>query len=426
MSRTVYIARVYGVATPDGEADILDYFTSKRVFGKRYTDMRWTMRQVVKTLVGHAKETFEEPANDMMLTGSFIGRIKPAQAIQVGTTSFRLDRIERYLGAKGAERYFKEGLRIDYDAEDARRFADEILDEVLCEYEPPHVTWRSHAQYVAAAFRVPANRARANRNFVSVLEQLGRFWGTLMGVRGHAQGESFVARNAGLRTVWADGRWQLRLVLMDHDSMAFASVGADMYRPRRSVKNQAKDAKYVLGGCFNRDRKVRGDIAYLRDIFRTSKWTERQGMAAFRAAMKNAYETTQAAVLGKPELARFFRAPFIERFRDWDELVSSYLQTPQTRSARTAWKAASRELLKSRGYPAEHIDEHVGTVTEQAKFLRRIGFLFSSAHTETTDRAPRPSPPRSAATSRSRDAASPPHPAARAAQRRAPAASPGS
>ncbi|MEA2490840.1 MAG: hypothetical protein QOH21_2632 [Acidobacteriota bacterium] len=426
MSRTIYISRIFGVSTPDGEADLLDYFTSRRVFGKRFMDMRWNVRQVVKTLTSHAKETFEEPANEMMLTGSFIGRIKPAQAIQVGTTSFRLDRLERYLGAKGAERYFKEGVRIDYDAEDARRFADEILDEVLCEYEPPRVAWRSHAQYVAAAFRVPANRARANRNFVAVLAQLGRFWGTLLGLRGHAQGESFVARNAGLRSVWADGEWQLRLVLMDHDSMAFSSVGADYYRPRRSVKNQAKDAKYVLGGYFNRDRKVRGDIAYLRDIFRTSKWTERQGMAAFRTAMKQAYDATQATILGRADLSRFFRASFIEKLRDWDELVSSYLATPQTRSARTAWKAASRAHLATRGYSADIVDEYVGTVTDQAKFLRRIGFLFSSARKGKPAPAPRPYRARSAATSRSRGAASRPHPAARAAQRRAPAATPGS
>src|ERR1700682_5665097 len=371
MARTLFIATIFAVATPDGETDLLDYFTDRRVYGERYDGMRSHMRHVVKTLADYAGEESEKPVNDLALTVDFLGRMKPAQAIHRGTTSFRLDRTARYLSPGGADRYFR---RREHDADEARAFVDEILDEVLCQYEPPRTPWRSHEQYVAAAFAVPANRARANRNYHEAMEQIGRFWGPLLGIRGHSEGESFVGRNAGLRTVWSDGRWQIRVVFMDHDAMSFASVDTNTYRPHNSIRNAAKDGKHVLGGCYGKVR-VRGELSFLREIYRAGSSIERRGVAAFRASMKNAYDRTHHAIRTNPELTRFFRAPFVERLRDWDDLVASYLRTPKTRAARNAWKSESRSLLRQRGYREEVADEHVATVTQQAKFLRRISFL---------------------------------------------------
>ena len=376
MSRTLYIANVFGVPTRHGETDLLDYFTNRKIFGEHYDEMRRHMRGAVKTLTEYAHDQHQTPVNDLALTVNFLGRVKPAQAIQVGTTAFRLDVLERYLQRRGPERYFEHGLKIAHGPDDDRRFADEVLDEVLGEYEPPRVVWRSHAQYVEAAFAVPANRARANRNYVSALEQVGTFWGTLLAIRGHTLGESFVARNCGLRCVWHEGQWKIRVIFMDHDSLSFASVGINTFHPKYSIHNAAKDAKYVLGGCFNGKHKVRGELAYLRDIYRASIAVQRRGTATFRAAMKRAYDGTHDAIRSKPELARLFRAPFVEKLRDWDDLVSSYLQVERTQAARDAWKAAHRERLKIRGYDAEVADEHVSAVTDQAKFLRRVSFLF--------------------------------------------------
>ncbi|HEY0157927.1 MAG TPA: hypothetical protein VGF28_11630 [Thermoanaerobaculia bacterium] len=377
MSRTLHLATVQAVATPRGEVNLLDYFTDPAVFGDNYEVMRWHMYQVVKTLTGYDKEPWEEPLNDVALTGNFIGRVKPAQAIQIGTTSFRLERLEKYLSPSGADRYFRQGLGLArYTPDDARRFADELLDEILGQYEPPRVAWRSHAQYVEAAFRVPANRAAAAASYLSVLEQLGRFWGTLLGLRGHTQGESFVERNAGLRSVWRDGRWQVELVFMDHDSLSFASVGTHVYRPRDSVANAAKDAKHVLGGVYGKSFRVRGEHWFLRHIYRVGSALERRGVAAFRAEMKRAYDRTHDAIRTNPELSKLFHESFLANLRDWDELVTGYFQTPKLRSARNAWRAASHAHLVARGYDKDIAEEHVKTVTIQAKFLRRIGFLF--------------------------------------------------
>src|SRR5206468_709394 len=106
MSRTLYLARVHGVPTPNGEVDVLDYFTKRGIFGDRFDDMRWHMRGAVKTLTDYAHEQHQQHPNALSLTVNFLGRVKPAQAIQLGTTSFRLDVVERYLQRRGTERYF--------------------------------------------------------------------------------------------------------------------------------------------------------------------------------------------------------------------------------------------------------------------------------------------------------------------------------
>ncbi len=376
MARTLYLALIYTISTADGEADLVDYFTDPRVFGPDYEAMRWNMAHVVRTLAGYQEEAYEEPVNDVALTGDFIGRVKPAQSVQLGTTAFRLDRLDQYLSPSGPDHYFRRGLRTDRDADDERRFADQILDEILGQYEPPRVRWRSYTHYLAAAFRVPANRKRANENYLAVHEQLGCFWGTLLAIRGHTQGESFVGRNAGLRSVWKDGRWQVEISFMDHDSLSFASLGRDTYRPRDSVNNASKDGKHIFGGYYGKDYRVRGELQFLRRIYRVGSVVERRGVAAFRAATKRAYDRTHQAIRTNPELTRLFQQPFVEKLRDWDELVSSYLKTPRSRPARKAWKAAHHARLTARGYSREIADEHVETVTRYARFLRRIAFLF--------------------------------------------------
>lgn len=376
MSRTLYIAFVHAISTPHGEKDLIDYFTDPRVFGDRYDSLRWNMDQVVRTLAGYADEPYVEAINDVDLTGQFVGRVKPAQAIQLGTTAFRLERLERYLSRTGPERYFRKGLQVDYTPDDARLFADEILDEILGVYEPPRVRWRSHAHYVEAALRVPANRRRANENYLSLMAQVGRFWGTLLAIRGHTQGESFVERNAGIRSVWRHGRWEVDMVFMDHDSLSFASVGTNVYRPKDSVNNASKDGKHIFGGVYGKDYRVRGEIGLLGRIYRVGSLVERRGIAAFREAMKEAYDRTHDSIRTNPEISRFFHARFLEKLRDWDDVVRSYLITPRTRRARNAWRTATHTHLSANGYDREVADEHVNAVTRHARFLRRLSFLF--------------------------------------------------
>jgi len=375
MSRPITIARVDTLPTANGDVDLMEYFTAPRVFGERYYEMRWNLYHSVRSLARDDR-TVLAAGDDDALSREFIRRTKPAQSILVGNTALRLDRVHRYLGPNGANAYFDDGLGIAHDADDDRRFADELLDEVLGIYDPPRLRWHSYGDYVDAAFRVPKNRARADRVYVSLLEQVGRFWGTLLALRGYTRGESFVERNCGLRSVWNGGEWRVEIVFMDHDSLIFGTKGATIYRPRDPLMGAMADADHILGGVFTAVQRERGEIGCLREAYRIGPQAHRRGMAALRAAMKSAYDRTHDAVRTKQELAALFPAALIPRLGDWDEVVRSYLHA-KSPAAREQWPAEVQSMLLARGYDAPAIEEHLQVVPGTEWFLRRIAFLFA-------------------------------------------------
>src|SRR5262249_19639089 len=143
-----------------------------RVFGDGYRAMRENMEMVTADTARQSKQPRSVKVNALSLTVEFLGLMKPAQAIEVGTTSFRLERLRIYLSDVGDKRYFGE-LGVPYTRDYSRRFADEILDEILCVYQPPSEPFRSYRSYLDAAFAVPANRERAERNYMEVMAQIG-------------------------------------------------------------------------------------------------------------------------------------------------------------------------------------------------------------------------------------------------------------
>lgn len=387
MSRSLTVARADTLPTPDGEADLQEYFNTASLWGERYFEMRWHLYHAARVLAQHAGEPLR-PGDDGDLTREFIRRTKPAQAIQAGTTSLRLDRLHRYLGPGGARAYFDDGLGVAHDADDDRRFADRLLDEVLGVYEPPRGAWRSYGQYVESALRVPANRDRADRVYGSLLEQIGRFWGTLFAVRGHSRGESFVERNTGLRSVWRDGEWQVRIVFMDHDSLGCGLNDRALFRPRIPLLNAMMDADHIFGGIHTKVSRERGEVGCLRELYRVSPAVHRHALAALHTAIKSAYDRTHEAIRTKPELATLFPDAVVPRLRDWDDVVAHYLgaKTPVARERRLA---EVRTMLVARGYDAPAIDEYLAVLRDEGWFLRRLAFLYERPQAA----AVRPKPP---------------------------------
>jgi hypothetical protein len=371
MSRALSVARVDTIPTTNGDADLMEYFNTGPVFGDRFYEMRWNLYHAVRSLA----EGRLFAGDDHALTCEFIRRTKPAQSILIGTTALRLDRLHRYLGPNGADDYFGAGRAAPHGPDDDRRFADQLLDEILGVYEPPRAAWRSYRRHVESAFRVPKNRARADRVYVSLLEQTGRFWGTLLAVRGYSRGESFVERNVGLRSVWADGQWQVRIVFMDHDSLAFGTQDTKIFRPRVPLLGAIMDADHILGGMLTEARRERGDVGCLREIYRVAAPVHRRGMAALRTATKSAYDRTLNAVRTKPALAALFPQALVPRMGDWDEAVKGYLRA-KTKAAQERWSTAVQAMLLVRGYDAAAIAEHVEIIRSEGWFLRRLAFLY--------------------------------------------------
>jgi hypothetical protein len=362
ISRTVAISAIATLPAPRGEALLLEHFTLPEAFGDGFDAMRTAMREAVAAFSKKNDRGTGDLTEGPELTARFLDQTRPAQAILVGTSSFRLDRIALYLSAAGLTSYFGEAGSLDDGA--ARRFADEVLQEILGVYRRPGGRFPGHAPYVAAA--LAANRARADRVYLSLLRQIGTFWGTLSALRGYSCGESFVARNVGLRSIWEGGSWRVRFVFMDHDGL-HPSGGWErgFLVARKAIEGLEADSRYVAR-----------DVELLARIYRTCAATTAAGEQVLRRAMRRAYRKTQAAVVRLPEVRVLLPERFAAALRDWDVLVRGFLRARGDGAAAGTWATAARAFLAGRGYDSERITDHLAALEGFAGFLAGQDFLY--------------------------------------------------
>ena len=372
-----YISRstIYGVPDRNSEVHTLDYFTEEQIFGDRFREMRIAMKESVDAFVAEDGQSLPDGPGPLALTAKFIGQTGPAQAILCGTSSFRLDRLTTYLSDKGPKEYFKRGLGVSWTNEDAQRLADELLEEVLGIYQPPPVTYQSHEQYVDAAFAVSQNRARADQVYLSLVEQIAKFWGTFLAIGGFSRGESFVARNVGLRSVWVEGQWKVEIIFMDHDAVVIPWPGDGQFYAKGALPNISIDERYIWGR-YNARRFATSEMGYLQSIYRIGSDMDAQGLTVAKQALKDAYKKTQHELLTNPRLQQFFSKVFIDRLLVWDTLVGGYLQMNGDKSANARMKKQLKEMLAAKGYRNGAYESYMGTIKQYSAFLERYSYLF--------------------------------------------------
>ena len=374
-----YISRVstYYVPAAGGEVNTLDYFSDPELFGEGFREMRGAMDEAVAAFAREYGANLSEAPGVVGRTMQFFTYATPGQAVLAGTSSFRLDRLATYLSHDGAEGYFKEGLKIEYTPRDAQRLADELLEEVLCVYNPPRVPFRSYRQYVGAAFRVAENRARADQNYLSVLRQVGTFWGTLFAIRGHSMGESFVARNVGLRSVWERGRWHLRVIFMDHDNLQTNECTPRDFQAVGILKSLSADEIFIWGGPDD-DSRGNNEMRALNAIYRPGAELVSKGKRQFRDAARAGYRATHAALEREPGLRPLFDEAFLKRIRDWDAVIAGYLRARVRAGGLDAWREESRDVLRRKGYEVKLVRSLLLAVETYGDFLKRYSYLFTS------------------------------------------------
>ncbi|HEV7744712.1 MAG TPA: hypothetical protein VGO56_06930 [Pyrinomonadaceae bacterium] len=369
-----YVARsnVYAIPVNGTQVQTLTYFTEPRVFERGFVEMRHAMLGCVAAFKNEGYNTLPDLPGELGLTAQFVGLVTPAQAIVSGTSSFRLDKIAAYLSSDGPRLYFQNGLDIANSKNETRRFADEVIEEVLGVYEPPNVVYRSHEQYLSSAFSVPTNRARADQIYLSLLDEIGKTWGTLMALRGYTRGESFVARNVGLKSVWVVGEWKVKIIFMDHDSVVIPNPTDQDFNSIDTLTGMTLDETYMWG----KPGRMLGAIGHLRQIYRISDELYQQGLESARAAMKKAYKKTQRALLRDEKLRTLFHPVFLDRLPLWDKLVKGYLRNKPKTAAAAKWKDSQRMILIETGYRARQVDEHLEAIENNRAFLERYAFLF--------------------------------------------------
>lgn len=227
VARFVAVNRVSKVPV-DSQAkpvSIVEYFSHPRYWPGPQLDHQFErlhadMLAAVDTFVaegGHRRSS--RLPGPLGLAAELYALTKPGQGALIGTSAFRLDQLARALGPEGPELHAAE---IGHSVAAHHQLADTLLAEVLGDFAPPRASaGLGYVDYVIAARQ--HNQAAVERVFLNLAAELGGMFGLLVALRGYSKGESFVARNVGLRAVWERGEPRVRLVFMDHDDMHLPS-----------------------------------------------------------------------------------------------------------------------------------------------------------------------------------------------------------
>lgn len=369
-----YIARsfVYTIPTRNGAARTMDYFTQRNAFGSGFNQMRAAMRDSVEAFASEGHGKLPPLPDGVSLAAQFIAQVTPGQGILSGTTAYRIDKIENYLSKNGPEQYFKNGLQVAYSVDEAKQLADTVLEEILGVYRPPEVRYRNHEQYVAAA--LSANRARADEVYLSIVEQIAKFWGTLFSLRVHTRGESFVARNVGLKSCWEDGEWKVKIIFMDHDAVTLHGPEEHFFFADSAIPTIALDESYIWS---RNPRHFPGsELGYLQRIYQIDKTVDQKGDVIARQTLRDVYVKTRSALQTNDRLRRLYHKRFLERYLDWDIFVNGYLGLNGEKSANKRWKQKMEEKLTGKGYKSGVVERMGETVEKNRQFLEKYSFLF--------------------------------------------------
>ena len=368
-----YVSRttVFAIPTRHGPVAAFRYFTDPQIFGQRgFQEMRGAMKDAVVALKKEEGENLPSVAGEMGVTAEFLSHVAPGQSILTGTSSFRIDKIGLYLSAYGAQRYFDEWLGVSFTKADAKQFADALFEEVLGVYEPPDVALEDYGGYVEAAFEVPSNRALADNIFLDLVRQIAKIWGTLLGARGFSRGESFVARNVGLRSVWEQGEWKVKLIFMDHDALSLPDLENGHFYAQTAMPAMLLDERHVWGRA-NPALFPVSLVGYLIDIYRIGSELAARARALAEEELKAAYHKTHNAMLNDRRLRAFFSEVFMSRLFDWDEFARGYLN-----GQAETWKKKMKKLFAEKGYEADAFDYYTQAADNGRGFLERNKFLF--------------------------------------------------
>lgn len=370
LSTVVATFLIQTVPKPSGEAHLLEYFTDPEVFGPGYAEMRAAMKQSTAAFESELGSGFPPPSGEYGETMSFLHQVAPGFGILSGTSAFRLDRLAEYLGEGGAEQYFRGGLRRVYTAGEAKSLADTLLSEVLGVFVPPS-DFGGYGPYLRRVFAQPENRARADRVYLSLVVEIARFWGTLLAARGFSNGESFVARNVGLKAAWRQGEWQVRPVFLDHDDLQVPGPDLPYASPPSIWYGTLWDRMHILGSP-QPGTGPRGEIPLLQAIYRVEGEVARVGETQFLASLAASYRRTQQAIRTQPALRELFHEQFLAHLQDWDQTVALFLRGGEGGS----WESAARDFLTLNGHSETQISDHMETIRRHAAVLRELSLLY--------------------------------------------------
>jgi hypothetical protein len=375
IGRVVQLCSIKSVPRPNGgDAPLPAWFDDPAMFGDGFDAMRRAITRSLAAFVDEETEIASVPRSAEARTRVFLGHVTPAQGILLGTSALRLDRVDGWLRGDGLKEYFELTQGRIPTLDESCRFADAILREVLSPYRPPAPT-ASYSSYVAAAFADAENRAAADRSFRAAVASMGKLWGTLLGLGSYTDGESFVARNVGLRAVWANGTWSTEIVFMDHESTHMIANGRREFGSQRALPAIYGDWIQIMGTDPGR-RPRRGSLAVLADIYRVDSALRVEGRIAIVDEMRRAYRFTFGRMRDDANMRANFRDSFLNSLLAWDAAVGIYRASRVSVGGRAQWKGRVRRMMSAYGLAEPLIQQYRRTIRRHARLLRRCPYLF--------------------------------------------------
>jgi hypothetical protein len=210
-----------------------------------------------------------------------------------------------------------------------------------------------------------------------VIEQIAKFWGTFLAIGGYSRGESFVGRNVGLRSVWVEGQWQVKVIFMDHDAVVIPWPDDGQFYAKGALYNQVMDERYIWGR-YNERRFATSEMGYLQSIYRIGKDLDAEGQQRASVVLKEAYKKTQHELLTKAELKEQFSKVFIDRLLVWDQLVAGYFRMNGDEPANAGVRKEMKAMLAAKGYDTGAYRSYMGTIKRYREFLERYSYLFEA------------------------------------------------
>ena len=363
ISRSLAHRTIHEIPGDDGPVLLLDYFTDPETFGEGFGAMRRAMSWSVRTFREEWKSDPLEMPGDLGLTVEFLSQVAPTQAHLGGSSSFRLELLGAYLGDEGPEAYLQRGLGIEPTPAESRRLAETLLDEILGEVATVEVAYRKQSQFVGDVLSEPANRRRADAIFLELAAEIGRFWGTLFGLKGYSDGESFVGRNVGLKSAWEGGRWLVRIIFMDHDLL---NVPRERFSLHETLRGGRRDAARILGRPED-DRE--GALDWLAMIYRVDPDTAALGRSILLLRATEASRRARRALVDDPEVSASFTPECLRDALEGERAAIEYLHRRREGDGRKAAIDAVAGSLTAHGTPGASAESNLSAIRDFAEFL---------------------------------------------------------
>jgi hypothetical protein len=206
--------------------------------------------------------------------------------------------------------------------------------------------------------------------FLELNAEAGRFWGTLVALKGYSNGESLVGRNVGLKSVWERGDWRVRIIFLDHDQLR---VPSDGFSPRDVLRGWRRDAAHILGEP-GQGRKCVSD--WLAIIYRVDSAIAKRGRKELFHAAIDAARLTRDRLANDPAVRAYFQPDCLTDASDWEAGAAAFIRARRCGRSVKAAIMAGRKLLANRGRQADFIARSMDAVEQFAELLAEHGTLL--------------------------------------------------